>query len=220
MLVRDLMSKTVIALSESDPLPRAIALMRENRIRRLPVVRDGKLAGIVTDRDLREYMPSKATDLEAHELRYLIEKTPVSAVMKRQVLTVPSDTTIEQAAAIMRKEKIGGFPVVDDGQMVGIITESDIFEAMVELLGAHDPGARFTLDLGVSATALRDVLDVVKEYSPQVICSVTYSSEDLPKARNLVLKVKVDRHESEVMRNRFEQMGLTILDSRFDGSGK
>ncbi len=218
MLVSDWMTRQTITIEESEMIPRAIELMKEHKIRRLPAVRADELVGIITDRDMREYMPSKATDLEAHELRYLIDKTPVSSVMCRNVLTISPETPLEQAAAIMRREKIGGMPVMEYGKLVAVITESDIFEALVELLGADEPGGRITLELGASAGALNDILNLIKEVSPKVTCALTYTKEELPTSRNLVLKLRVSLDEYEALVVRLEDQGLTVTDARFTGN--
>jgi acetoin utilization protein AcuB len=144
MLVGERMSKPVITISPDMTLPDAINLLKTERIRRAPVVKDGKLVGIVSDKDLINASPSPATSLSIWEMNYLLSKIKVSEVMTKNVLTVTEDTPIEQAARIMADNKIGGLPVLSNGQVVGIITETDLFKVFLELMGARESGVRVT----------------------------------------------------------------------------
>ena len=132
LLVRDWMTKKVITVDAHTTLPDAHRLMHNNKIRRLPVLDKGKLAGIVTRSDIREASPSDATTLSVWELHYLLSKLEVRGIMTPDPITIRSNATIKEAAAQMYTHKIGGLPVVDgDGKLVGIITESDIFRILI-----------------------------------------------------------------------------------------
>jgi acetoin utilization protein AcuB len=144
MLVGERMSKPVITISPDMPISDALNLMKKERIRRTPVVKNGKLAGIVSDKDLLNASPSPVTTLSIWEMNYLLSKVTVSEVMSKNVMTVTEDTPIEQAARIMADNKIGGLPVMRDGHVVGIITETDLFKVFLELLGAREAGIRVT----------------------------------------------------------------------------
>lgn len=137
LLVRDWMTPNPITISPQTTLPEAQQIMMENRIRRLPVVWKGKLVGIVTFGDIREAKPSDATTLSVYELNYLLDQLPVKNIMTPDPVTIPPGATIQEAAAIMLEKKIGGIPVVENGELVGIITESDF----CRLLAAQDPAA-------------------------------------------------------------------------------
>lgn len=137
MIVRDIMTSAPITIEPSVPLPEAMQLMKKHRIRRLPVVSRGVLLGIVTDRDLREASPSRATSLSVWELTYLLSQTTVKDFMKQNLITISPDAPVEQAALLMNLEKIGGLPVIEDNMLIGIITESDIFRCFTTLLGAE-----------------------------------------------------------------------------------
>jgi len=124
----------------------AMKIMRDSKVRRLPVLNDkGALVGIVSERDLLYASPSPATSLSIHELHYLISKIVVADVMTTEVITVTEDTPLEEAARIMSDNKIGGLPVVSNGKLVGIITETDLFKIFLELLGAREMGVRLTM---------------------------------------------------------------------------
>lgn len=147
MLVSEHMSRNVITVSRQTGVDDALRMMRDQNIRRLPVVdKQGKLVGIVSDKDLYLASPSPASSLDIFELRYLLARLGVEKIMSSPVVTVQPDTPLEEAARIMADKKIGGLPVVDSDQnLVGIITESDLFKIFVALLGARSHGVRVTV---------------------------------------------------------------------------
>jgi acetoin utilization protein AcuB len=142
MLVKERMSHPVITVKPGLPIMDALNMMQRERIRRAPVVENGKMVGIVSDRDLLNAGPSDATTLSVWEINYLISKIKVQDVMTRSVLSIDENTPIEEAARLMADNKIGGLPVTHNGDVVGIITETDLFKVFLELMGARDPGVR------------------------------------------------------------------------------
>ena len=144
MLVGERMKSPVITVRPDMPVVDALNLMRQEHIRRTPVVKDGKLVGIVSEKDLLNASPSPATSLSIYEMNYLLSKIQVKEVMTKNVLTVTEDTPIEEAARIMADNKIGSMPVLRNDQMVGIITETDLFKLLLELMGAREVGVRVT----------------------------------------------------------------------------
>ncbi|MBM3462007.1 MAG: CBS domain-containing protein [Armatimonadetes bacterium] len=136
MLVREIMTPDPITVECVTPLAEAIGLMRERCVRRLPVMRDTTLIGIVTDRDLRDATPPEATRMSLWELGYSLARAPVERFMAPDVATVRSDDPFEKVAMLMYRRKIGGIPVVDDGRLVGIVTESDVFRTIIRSQGA------------------------------------------------------------------------------------
>ena len=137
MLVGERMKHPVISIPPDMPIVDALNLMKRERIRRTPVVKDGKMMGIVSDKDLLNASPSPATSLSVWEMNYLLSKILVKDVMTRKVLTVSEETPLEDAARIMADNKIGGLPVVRGEHVVGIITETDLFKIFLELMGAR-----------------------------------------------------------------------------------
>src|SRR4030065_2599653 len=135
MLVGTRMKFPVITASPDMPINEALNLMKGERLRRTPVVKDGKLVGIVSDKDLLNASPSPASSLSVGQMNYLLSKIKVKDVMTKVVLTVTEDTPIEEAARIMADNKIGGLPVMRAGQVAGIITETDLFKIFLELMG-------------------------------------------------------------------------------------
>ncbi|MCA9959717.1 MAG: CBS and ACT domain-containing protein [Chloroflexota bacterium] len=146
MLVKSRMSSPVITVTEGTPVMEALDLMKRERIRRTPVVNaKGKMVGIISDKDLLNAAPSDATTLSVWELNYLISKVRVKDVMTKKVLTVEENTPIEEAAYVMADNKIGGLPVVRGEEIVGLITETDLFKVFLEFMGARDNGVRVTV---------------------------------------------------------------------------
>lgn len=134
ILVREWMNSPVITVPPSTPISQAHQIMKEKGIRRMPVVEDERLVGIVTIGDIREASPSDATTLSIWELNYLWAQLTISKIMTRNVITVRPEDSIIRAAQIMLEHKVGGLPVIDEsGALVGMITESDVFRMLVKL---------------------------------------------------------------------------------------
>jgi acetoin utilization protein AcuB len=145
MLVEYRMTPDPKTISPDVPIAEALAKMRQYKVHRFPVVdKKEKLVGIVSHSDLLYAAPSSATSLNMWEVTYLLNQIKVEEVMTRQVTTVDTDCPIEEAARVMRKHAIGGVPVLRNGVLAGIITESDIFDVFLELLMAQESGVRLT----------------------------------------------------------------------------
>jgi acetoin utilization protein AcuB len=170
MLVKDWMSPAPLTVSPETPVLEALRLLKERGFRRLPVVEGSKLIGIVTDKDLKDAMPSKATTLSVWELNYLLSKLTVREVMATNVLTVNSLETLEDAALRMQERKLGGMPVLDNaGALVGILTITDVLGALVRVLGLKEGGVRVTLEVPDQPGALGVAVEAIK---PSNILSV------------------------------------------------
>ena len=133
MLVKDRMKRDPVTAKKDDSFRYALKLIRKEGIRHLPVVENKKVVGIVTDRDLRQAAPSPATTLEVHELNFLLERLKIEAIMTKKVITVGQDADLLDAAKLLLTHKIGCLPVVDQDDLVGIITEGDLLRALVEM---------------------------------------------------------------------------------------
>jgi acetoin utilization protein AcuB len=146
MLVRELMTPNPVIVHPDTSVPEALRLMRERKVRRLPVVdAHGRLVGIVSDKDLLWASPSPATTLAVWEIPDLLGKLKVEKVMTHDVITVSEKTPLEEAARIMADKKIGGLPVMQGPDLVGIITETDLFKSLLELLGGRRSGVRIAV---------------------------------------------------------------------------
>ena len=147
MFVRNYMSPHPFTVEPDISYPEAMGILRRKKIRRLPIVEHDRLIGIVVEEDLLSNQPSPATTLSIHEMYALLERLRVRQIMSRPVITVEGNCPIEEAARIMVEHKIGCLPVMDGEKLVGIITETDIFKALVEVLGGLETGIRLTLRL-------------------------------------------------------------------------
>lgn len=130
MEVREWMTKDPVVVAPTVSIKAAWRILQERRIRHLPVVEGGRLVGIVTDRDLRRVLPSPATSLEIHELNYLLDKLTVAEVMTKDVITTAPFVSVPEAARTLLRNRIGALPVMEGGALVGILTQTDVLEAL------------------------------------------------------------------------------------------
>lgn len=166
MLVRDVMQSRLITIEPKTTLPQATRLAAERRVRHLPVVQDGDLVGIVSDRDLKQAMASPATSLEAHELNYLLNRLTVAEIMTRAVVTIGPNSPIEEAARLMVQDKISALPVTEGGRLIGIVTETDLLELLVRAMGAGTPSTRLDVLLEDRPSGLGAIVEAIEGSSP------------------------------------------------------
>jgi acetoin utilization protein AcuB len=172
MLVEKRMTRDPVVVSPRATLADALRLTRERRIRHLPVVDGGALAGIVSDRDVRTALPSPLTQTDEERTEFL-ERTPVSAVMRTDVATVGPRDSVEDAAKLMRRQRIGALPVVDaHGAVLGILSESDVLDAFVEILGPAGASSRLEIALADRAGELARAMRVIGEEHGVNVCSL------------------------------------------------
>ncbi len=164
MYVKDWMTKRVYTVSPDDPVSDAAALMKEKRIKHLPVVKKDRVVGILSDRDIKEYIPSKATSLDVYELHYLLAKTRVKEIMKKKVFTTTADTPVEEAARLMHDENIGSLPVLEKGGLIGIISDRDIFRVLVDITGIRHGGHRICLVVEDRPGSIKEVTDIIRKH--------------------------------------------------------
>lgn len=146
MKVKHFMTENVITVQETTRVTDAVDLMERNNFHRLPVVKNDRYIGLITDEEIAENSPSNVTSLSIYEMNYLFDKMTVGEIMKKQKTTVTPDTLLEEAATIMNQENITVLPVLDNGDsIVGILTYKDIFKALIDLSGYNQPGARFLI---------------------------------------------------------------------------
>ena len=181
MLVRYRMSTDVITITPDTTIVDAMLLLRENDIGRLPVVdKKGALVGIVTDSDLSEVEPSSATTLSVFELNYLLAQSKVSDVMTTHLQTISPEALIEEAAILMRDKKIGGLPVVENDKLVGIVTESDIFDSFIELMGFRETGGKIAIEVEDKPHVLATVAGIVGDMGANIANVGVYRWNGIP----------------------------------------
>ncbi len=189
MLVKDWMTPAPLTVSPDTPVLEALKLLKERGFRRLPVVDGAKLLGIVTDKDLKDAMPSKATTLSVWEMNYLLSKLVVREVMAHPVMTAQVDEALEDAAVRMQEHKIAGLPVVDgNGALVGILTITDVLRALVTVLGLREGGKRVTITMPDVPGSLERAAGAIK---PSNIVSVATAGQSGGK-RQFVMRVTGD----------------------------
>ena len=195
MLVKNWMSKKVITVDVNDSMYHAAKLLKENNIRGLPVMKNGKLVGVVTDRDLKRASASDANTLDIHELLFLIEKIKVKKVMTKDPITIPLDYTIEEAAEILLDNKLTGAPVVDnEGELVGVITQTDIFRVLVSFTGVKKGGIQFGFLLEDRPGSIKEVADIMRKYGCRII-SIMSTSDGQAGYRHVYIRICNCDHE-------------------------
>jgi len=212
MLVGEWMTRNPVTINEDASIDDGLQLMRERRIRRLPVLdHAGRMVGIVSDKDLLHAAPSPAASLSIYELHYLLSKLTIKKVMSSPVITVGPNTPLEEAARIMADNKIGGLPVIEDGRLVGIITETDIFKVLLDVLGARVPGIRVTLAVHEGKGVLAGLTQALSGVGANIVSLVTSRGE---REDERLITVKVNDVQPEVLRHALEKLNLRIIDFR------
>lgn len=211
MLIGERMSYPVITVSPDMPINEALSLMRREHIRRTPVVKNEKLVGIVSNEDLLNASPSPATSLSIWEMNYLLSKITVKDVMSKNVHTVTEDTPLEEAARIMADNKIGGLPVIRGGEVVGMITETDLFKIFLELMGARERGVRVTVIVSNESGQLAKLSQAIASEGGNFIAFGSFLGDD-PSNRMLTFKL-TGLSEAEV-RKQIEPCVERIIDLR------
>lgn len=212
MLVGERMTRNPIVIREDTPLDEAMKTMRDNKIRRLPVVNEkGALVGIVSERDLLYASPSPATSLSVYELHYLLSKITVAEVMTTKVVTVTEDTPLEEAARIMADNKIGGLPVVRNGDVVGIITETDLFKIFLELLAAREMGVRLSMLVPNEKGVLAKITSAIAQLGGNIVSLGTFWGED---PTNALVTIKVQDVEEKALVKAMEPLVVEMVDVR------
>jgi len=190
----------------------ALQVLREKKIRRLPVIdKQGELVGIVVEKDLLYASPSPATSLSVYELHYLLTKLQVREVMTKRVIAVGEDCPLEEAARIMVDHKIGSLPIVRGKQVVGIITETDLFKTMAEALGGRAKGLRISVRIHEVKGELAQIATKIFELGGNIISVAMFLGSD---AQHRELVVKVEGIKRETLTAAFEKMGDQLMDVR------
>ena len=186
MLVKNWMSRTVFTIDLNESIHDAMKLLKKHDIRMLPVMKEDKLVGVITDRDIKRASASDATTLSVHELNYILSKVKVSEIMSDKPITVPFDYTIEETAEVLLNHKISGVPVVNhDGGIVGTITQTDIFREIISSAGVGQKGVQFAFQLKNRSGSIKEVADIIREYKGR-IASILSSYERVPEGYHKV----------------------------------
>ncbi|MEJ2717612.1 MAG: CBS and ACT domain-containing protein [Deltaproteobacteria bacterium] len=174
MLVKYWMRKAVITVDADDSMHEALTRMKEYFVPLLPVLKEGRLVGVITDRDLKRASASDATTLEIHELLFLLAKVKARDIMTKNPITVSPDYTLEETASVLLKNNISGAPVLDDqGRVVGTISHREIFKALISLTGLEKRGLQFAFQVEDRPGSIREVTDVIRAYGGRLVSIMT-----------------------------------------------
>jgi acetoin utilization protein AcuB len=207
MLVKKKMNRDLVTVSKDDPMTLAKKILKENKIRHLPVVDGKKLIGLVTNMDIRKAEASPATSLEVRELNYLLDRIKVSEIMTRKVITISPEHSVEDAATILQEKKIGCLPVVENGNLVGMLTENDVMQFVIEVMGMEEKGTRMEVLLGDQPGPLADLTKIIKDHNVNIVSLITDKAEEAGK-RIVTLKLKTFYFEP--IRKSLEAAGFKV----------
>ncbi|MCP4753304.1 MAG: CBS domain-containing protein [Proteobacteria bacterium] len=216
MIVEKWMTRNVVTIDTDDSMKEAVLRLQDHGIRTLPVLNKGRLAGIVTDRDLKKASASEATTLDNHEYLHLIGKIKVEQVMTKVPITVSPYFTVDEVAEILMKNKISGAPVVDEqGALVGIITQGDLFRVVTSFTGTHMDGVQFAFQTRDIPGSIKQIADVIRRHDGR-IANILTSYISVPEGmRNVYVKVyRLDRQRLGRLKSELERTAaiLYIID--------
>ena len=220
MLVKNWMSKKVVTIDTNDSMSHAIKLLKENKIRMLPVVKKSKLVGIVTDRDLKQASASDATTLDIHELLFLVARIKVKDIMTQDPITVPPNFTVEETAEVLLKNRISGVPVVDhSGNVVGMITQTDLFRVLISLTGVGTRGIQFALLIKDQPGSIKEIADIIREFGGRMVSILTSYDEVSEGYRKVYIRMhSIERRQLQELKEALAKKAglLYMVDHRED----
>jgi acetoin utilization protein AcuB len=206
------MTRNPLTTRPDTTVPEALEVMRREKVRRFPVVdRRGRLVGIVAEKDLLYASPSPATSLSVWEINTLLARLTVAEVMEKKVITVTEDVFMEDAARIMADNKIGSLPVVRDGNLVGIITETDLFKIFVELFAARQKGVRLTMLIPAAKGQLAEITGKVANLGGNILALGTFLGDD---PSNALCTMKVEDVEKDELVQALAPLVERIVDAK------
>ena len=208
MFVINRMTKNPITVTPDAKIDEVSNLIKVKKIRRIPVVENGKLVGFFSDRDLMRVAPSPATTLSRYEINSLLAKMCVRDIMQKKVISVNVDATIEEAALLMYKNKIGGMPVVSNvGAVVGVITETDIFKTFVDVMGLADGKTRITLEVTDKIGVVKDIATIFGEEGVSIDSLITCKTDD----NKYEIVIRGDITNIDDMKQKLEEKGYKVI---------
>lgn len=193
MLIKDWMATAILTVDANTSVMRATRTIKENNIRRLPVMSHGKLIGVITDRDLKEASPSTTSDIDIHEMYYLLSEMKVKDVMTDKCISLKQNDTLEKAALVMLKERISGIMVVDDeDNLVGLLSETDIMRGFIQATGIQDGSYQYVIDMPDAPGSTTRVIDLLRKKDSRVL-SILTSFGDAPRGTKRVsIRILID----------------------------
>ena len=201
MLIKDWMATSMLTVDINTSVMRATRTMKENNIRRLPVLSHGKLVGVVTDRDLKDASPSSTSEMDIHEMYYLLSEMKIKDVMTDKCICLPENDTLEKAALVMLEEKISGIMILGpDGNLVGLLSETDILRGFIHATGIRDGAHQFVIDMPDASGSVTKTLDTIRNHNASVL-SILTSFEDAHRGQKRVsIRFTIDEDEIEKLK--------------------
>ncbi|WP_438832521.1 CBS domain-containing protein [Streptococcus pluranimalium] len=207
MAVKDFMTSKVIYVSPDTTVAHASDKMKAQDLRRLPVIENDRLVGLVTEGTMADATPSKATSLSIYEMNYLLNKTKIRDIMIRDVITVSQEASLEDAIYIMMKHKVGVLPVVDNDQLYGIITDRDIFKAFLEVSGYGEEGLRLNILLNDTIGSLEKVVRVISDANLNIHRTVVANH----KSGKILVEIQIQgQADTQALEKALEEQGITV----------
>lgn len=207
MAVKDFMTRKVVYISPDTTVAHAADLMREQKLRRLPVIENDRLVGLVTEGTMAEAQPSKATSLSIYEMNYLLNKTKICDIMIKDVITVEPYASLEDAVYLMMTHNVGVLPVAENGYLSGIITDKDVFRTFLEVSGYGEEGVRVRLLTEDTVGVLEKIVKTISDENLNIRRTISAGE----KSGRVVIEVQIDgKFDLEVLRDKLEQRGLVI----------
>ncbi len=203
------MSHPVFTVQPDLPITRAHELMAHEKVHRAPVVKNGKLVGIITENDILKAYPSSVTTLSVWEVTALLEKITVKDIMIKDVRTVQESTSIEEAARVLADHKISALPVMRGKELVGIITETDLFRIMLEMLGARHPGVRFSVLMPYQPGEIAKLTQAIYQQGGNIVSLTTYEGDT---AADFLMTVKVEGVEEKALKKLVEPLVTSLVE--------
>ncbi len=213
MLIKDWMATSILTVDANTSVMRATRTMKENKIRRLPVLSHGKLAGIITDRDLKDASPSSKTEIDLHEMYYLLSEMKVKDVMTGSPITLHNDDTLEKAAVVMLRETISGLLIVDQNEnLVGLLSESDVLRGFIHATGIQNGAYQYVMDMSDSGGTVSKLISVLRQHNARIL-SILTSFDDAPVGikRVAVRIMPEDGEIPELTKELMEMTGYTMV---------
>jgi acetoin utilization protein AcuB len=201
MLVESWMTKDVLTLTADRSMMKASKVMKDKNVSSLPILDDdGKIIGIVSDRDIKDASPSKATTLDMHELYYLLSEVKLKDIMTKKVVTIRADETVEKAAVLMLEGRFGSLPVVDDdNKVIDIITDTDVFKVLVEISGIYEGGTQVCLQISNAPGSLSPVLDHLRDNGARIMSIMSRNVPENEGMKDVYIRIR-DMEKPELKR--------------------
>ncbi len=198
MLIKDWMATTMLTVDANTSVMRALRTMKENNIRRLPVLSHGKLVGVVTDRDLKDASPSSTSDMDIHEMYYLLSEMKIKDVMSDKCICMQQDDTLEKAALVMLRERISGIMILDDdGSLVGLLSETDILRGFIEATGIQEGAHQYVIDMPDEPGSVTRLIDILRHEDARVLSILTSFNDAPPDMKRVSIRISASEDTVE-----------------------